>query len=72
MEIAPKPGDVYPLETGDAVFLDVRDYHGNVRILASRDHPVHPFAVWLWNDGGLYSGRYFETLTEAETYWETS
>jgi hypothetical protein len=72
MHAIPAVGDVIPLETGDAVILDIHNHHGNIRVLASRAHPVHPFAVWNWEDGSLYSGRYFKTLTEAETYWETS
>jgi len=72
MHTAPAAGDMIPLATGDAIILDVHDYQGNIRVLASRDHPVHPFAVWHWDNGALYSGRYFKTLTEAENYWETS
>lgn len=72
MKALPNPGDMIPLVTGDAIILDVRNYHGNVRVLASRDHAVHPFAVWRWGDGALYSGRYFATLTEAETYWHNT
>lgn len=69
---APKAGDYYPLATGDAIIIEVQDYYGNIRVLASRQHTLHPFAVWHWDQGGLYSGRYFKTLKEAETYWETS
>lgn len=72
MHTAPAPGDMIPLETGDAIILEVHNYHGHIRVLASRAHPVHPFAVWHWDNGALYSGRYFTTLNEAETYWETS
>jgi hypothetical protein len=72
MHLAPNPGDIIPLQTGDAIILEVHDYHGHVRVLASRSHTVHPFAVWHWDNGALYSGRYFKTLNEAETYWETT
>lgn len=70
-----QPGDVVPLETGDAVILEVQNYHGNVRVLASRHHPIHPFAVWHWDNfnGSLYSGRYFNRLAEAEAhFWEAT
>lgn len=72
MHAIPTVGDVIPLATGDAIILDIHHYHGSIRVLASRAHPVHPFAVWNWDNGALFHGRYFKTLTEAETHWETS
>jgi hypothetical protein len=72
MHVIPTIGDVIPLATGDAIILDIHHYHGSIRVLASRAHPVHPFAVWNWDNGALFHGRYFKTLTEAETHWETS
>lgn len=75
MKPTPKPGDVFPLETGDAVILEVQNYHGNVRVLASRHNPLHPFAVWQWDNhnGALFSGRYFNRLADAEAhFWEAT
>jgi len=72
MHAIPTVGDVNALETGDAIILDVHAPRARIRVLAARNHPVHPFAVWNWDDGALFSGRYFKTLTEAETHWETS
>ena len=73
MHSIPNPGDIIPLETGDALILETQNFYGNVRVLASRDNRMHPFAVWHWDNGALYSGRYFKTLSEAEThYWETT
>lgn len=72
MRAVPQPGDVIPLATGDAVILEVRDRYGNVQVLASRSHSVHPFAVWQWDGGGLFGGRYFRTLDEAETHWQST
>ena len=72
MHAIPTIGDVIPLATGDAIILDIHHYHGSIRVLASRAHPVHPFAVWNWDNGALFHGRYFKTLTEAETHWEKS
>lgn len=69
MQNIPNPGDVIPLQTGDAVILEVQNYHGSVRVLASRRHELHPFAVWYWDDGALYSGRYFDRLATAEAYF---
>ena len=70
MNYYPKPGDYITLETGDATILETRDYFGFVKVLASRNHPVHPFAIWNWDAGALFSGQYFRTLKEAETVWE--
>jgi hypothetical protein len=73
MHAVPNPGDVYPLETGEAVILEVENHNGCIRVLASRAHPVHPFAIWRWDseNNAFYSGRYFERLAKAETaFWE--
>jgi hypothetical protein len=75
MHLIPEPGDMIPLETGDATILEVQNYAGNIRVLALREHPVHPFAVWHWDpvNGALYTGKYFERLDPAESYfWETT
>jgi hypothetical protein len=66
MRPVPAPGDIIPLETGDATVLETRNRYGDVIILATREHPLHPFATWKWDEGGLYAGNYFKTLTEAE------
>jgi hypothetical protein len=66
MKTAPQPGDMIRLETGDAIIIDVRNRYGDIIVLASREHHLHPFATWKWDDGGLYAGQYFKTLTEAE------
>ena len=49
MHLVPEPGDMIPLETGNATILEVQNYAGNIRVLALREHPVHPFAVWHWD-----------------------
>lgn len=75
MRPVPAPGDFINLETGDAIILEVENHNGNIRVLASRAHPFQPFAVWNWDpmNGAFYSGHYFKTLTEAETYyWEST
>jgi hypothetical protein len=72
MHITPNVGDVIPLQTGDAIILEVRDYNGHVNVLAHRQHPIHPFAIWHWDDGALFSGKYFRQLSEATLEWESS
>jgi|AntAceMinimDraft_6_1070360.scaffolds.fasta_scaffold04757_5 hypothetical protein len=72
MRIVPDVGDVIPLETGDATIIDVRDYHGFIKVLAARAQEIHPFAIWQWENGSLFSGKYFRTLKEAEMEWGSS
>ena len=70
-----QPGDVIPLATGDVTILEKQEHHGSIRVLAARLNPIHPFAVWRWDDreGALYSGKYFETLETAEfNFWEST
>jgi len=39
------------------------------QVLAVREHSVHPYAVWTYNeDGQTYWGHYFETLDAAYRY----
>ena len=72
MHKVPNIGDVIPLETGDATILEVSDYNGYVTVLALRNHPVHPFAIWQWDNGELFRGQYFRELSEATLRWESS
>lgn len=72
MHVVPTAGDVIPLETGDATILEIRNYNGYIKVLAHRQNPVHPFAIWHWDNGSLFSGKYFRQLAEATLEWEST
>lgn len=69
MKLLPNIGEVVPLESGNATIMEIRD-RGAIEVLASREQDIHPFAIWKWNDGALYSGLYFRTIEAARTYWD--
>ena len=68
MKLLPSIGDVVPLDSGDATIMEIRD-RGAIEVLASREQSIHPYAIWKWNDGALYSGLYFRTLETAKAHW---
>jgi len=43
------------------------------QVLAVREHSIHPYAVWTYNEAGqTYWGHYFETLDAAYRYISNS
>ena len=68
MKLLPNIGDVVPLDSGNATIMEIRD-RGAIEVLASREQSIHPYAIWKWNDGALYSGQYFRTLETAKAHW---